>query len=283
MKKTIKELYKENYSAVSPTGFLFPASGITYPTIEGNESNFLTDYTNDAGHFDRYFAMCYGERIYEPFDEEAEILQDWKDSVKAILLTYLDSWARLYYALSLQYNPLYNVDGTSRTTYSAQANSDVYGARSESDIYGARDKSDIMGARSESDTYGQKETTNGARSDTTTSYSVSFDAGTEKETGKSSDSIGSQTVTEGLHTDGHTAQTYTDRHTEATVTDSHTAQTYTDSHNIGTHTETTERFGNIGVTKSTELLESAWEFYQKTFFDNVFKIISEETGCYYGE
>ena len=283
MKKTIKQLYNENYSAVSPTGFLFPASGIVYPTIEGNTSNFLTDYNANKEEFDRYFVKCYGERVYDSLEEESpDILAEWKIDVKAILRVYLESWARLYYALSLQYNPLYNVDGTTRTTYSNQTNSDVMGARSESDIYGARDKSDIMGARSESDSYGAKETTNGTRSDNTTSYSVSFDSATEKETGKSVDSIGQQTVTEGQHSDSHTATTYTDRHTEATVTDSHTANTYTDTHNIGTHTETTERFGNIGVTKSSELLESEFEIRKKAFFENIFKVIAEEVGAFYG-
>lgn len=285
MKKKVIDIYKY-YEGTTPTsGFVLPpASAVTYPTIEGNTSNFINDYNAAYAKYDRYFINDFGSRtyysIFEP-NTDAETYVAWQDDVKAVLAVYMDSWARLYYALSLEYNPLYNVDGTTQITYSAQSDSDVYGARSESDIIAARDRSDIMGARSETDTIGQKETTNGARTDTTTDYSVSFDAGTEKETGKSSDSVGSQTITEGAQSNGHTATTYTDRHTEESHTDTHTANTYTDMHNKGTHTETTLRQGNIGVTKSTELLESEYEFRKRNFFHEIFVIMSHELGLYY--
>lgn len=285
MKKKVIDLYKYYEGTTHNSGFVLPpANAVTYPTIEGNTSNFLTDYNAAYQKFDRFFINNFGIRTYysvfDP-DTDAETLANWNDDIKAILSVYLDSWARLYYALSLQYNPLYNVDGTTETTYSQKTLTDNMGARSETDQIGAKDRSDIMGARSETDTIGAKETTNGARSDTSTNYSVSFDVATEKETGKSVDGIGQQIINEGSQSNGHTATTYTDRHTEEQHTDTHSALGYIDTHTEGQHTETVTRFGNIGVTKSSELLESEFEIRKRNFFHEIFVIISHELGLYY--
>lgn len=285
MKKKVIDLYKYYEGTSHNSGFVLPpANEVTYPTIEGNTSNFLTDYNAAYQKFDRYFINNFGSRTYYSiFDPEtdAETLAAWKDDVSSILSVYLDSWARLYYALSLQYNPLYNVDGTTETTYSQKTLTDNMGARSETDQIGAKDRSDIMGARSETDTIGAKETTNGSRSDTSTDYSVSFDSATEKETGKSVDGIGQQIINEGSQSNGHTATTYTDRHTEEQHTDTHSALAYIDTHTEGQHTETVTRYGNIGVTKSSELLESEFEIRKRNFFHEIFVIISHELGLYY--
>ena len=285
MKKKVIDLYKYYYDQAPEYGFVLPPDeAVTYPTIEGNTSNFISDYNDNAEYYDRYFVRDFGERtfsdIFDP-STDAALMADWFDAIEGILAVYMDSWARLYYALSLQYNPLYNVDGTTEITYSQKQLTDSMGARSESDIIAARDRSDIMGARSETDTIGQKETTNGARTDTVTDYSVSFDAATEKETGKSSDSVGSQTITEGAQSNGHTATAYTDRHTEESHTDTHSALAYIDTHTTGQHTETTRRFGNVGVTKSSELLESEFEIRKRNFFHEIFVIMSHELGLYY--
>lgn len=285
MNKKVIDIYKYYVESVQNSGFVFPpASEMNYPTIEGNTSNFLEDYNNNYQKFDRYFINNFGSRTYYSIfgpETDAEILAEWKDDVKSVLSVYLDPWARLYYALSLQYNPLYNVDGTTETTYSQKQLTDSMGARSETDQIGAKDRSDIMGARSESDTIGAKETTNGARSDTSMDYSVSFDAVAEKETGKSVDLIGQQIINEGSQSNGHTATQYTDRHTEEMHTDTHSALAYVDTHTEGQHTETVTRYGNIGVTKSTDLLEAEFEFRKLSFFNEIFSIISNELGLFY--
>lgn len=285
MKKKVIDLYKFYKDSNDTEGFVLPpAESIDYPVIDGNESNFLEDYNDAFTFFDRYFVNDFGARTYHSiFDPETEdeVLQMWRDDILAILHVYINSWARLYYALNIDYNPLYNVDGTTKITYSSQENSDVMGGRLESDVIGSKDRSDIMGARSETESIGSKETTNGARSDTSTNYAVSYDATLEKETGKTADQIGQQITTEGAQSNGRTAQTYTDRHTEESHTDTHTAQTYTDTHNYGAHTETTERYGNQGVTMTQQMLEAEFEARKRTFFHEVFVILSHELGLYY--
>ena len=285
MKKKVIDLYKYYEGTVHYYGFVLPpASAVTYPTIEGNTSNFITDYNTAYAKYDRYFINDFGSRtyysIFEP-ETDAEIYAAWQDDVKSVLSVYLDAWARLYYALSLQYNPIYNVDGETVTTYSQKQLTDLMGARSESDIIAARDRSDIMGARSETDTIGAKETTNGARSDTSTDYSVSFDSATEKETGKSVDGIGQQIINEGSQSNGHTATTYTDRHTEEQHTDTHSATSYTDTHTTGQHTETVTRKGNQGITMTQSMLQEEYEIRKRNFFHEIFVIISHELGLYY--
>ena len=49
-----------------------------------------------------------------------------------------------------------------------------------------------------------------------------------------------------------------------------------------THTDTVTRKGNIGVTKSTDLLRDEFRLrMEKAFFDVVFKTIIEEIGAYW--
>lgn len=235
---TLKELYK-----LVESPFILPASISDYPVIEGNTSNFITSYNNQKEKYDRYFLKHYGNMSVdlEATDTE-DIVDEFKDEVLGILYVYLENWARLFYALSLEYNPLYNVDGTETTVYGAHTSTFNEGQRQH-----------IEGAKSR---------TSGQRSDTSTSYTVAFDSTTEKEDGKSSDVTGAQTNTE---------ETYTN-------TDTHALDTTVSQ----THTDTLTRQGNIGVTKSTDLLRDEVKLRQEfAFFDNLFKVMIENLGCYW--
>ena len=298
-------------------GYLFHTN-LTYPTFPDNTSNFITDYQDNAASFNKYAILKRGDQVVKFDEEDYEDGWDFLSEVsEAITDVHLDSWARLYYALSLAYNPLYNVDGTTtrETTqrqrtdaYGAQSGgqtigaisaSDVHGAQSGSTIYGAVSESDIHGAQSKSDVWGAKSSTLGEHTDTQTNYSVSFDAQAEKEIGKTSNVMGSQTNTEATRTDGHTSQSYTDSHTEQQRTDQTSSQSYTDSHteqarsdthqeaaHSDTHTdsaftETEIRQGNIGVTMSQQLLEAEWKFRQKSFFETIINQLLDEAGFMY--
>lgn len=103
--------------------------------------------------------------------------------------------------------------------------------------------------------YGQHQTdrsnTYTQHEDTSTQYSVAYDSALEKETGKQVDNLG-----------GHTDTGY-DRSLE--------------------HTDTVTRQGNIGVTKSTELLRDEMKLRTEVapFFKVVFQTMIEEIGAYY--
>ena len=285
MKKTLKQIIKE-----TPTGesFYFFDSDLTYPSPdpETNE-NFIDDYQDNASNYNLYAMLKRGNQVLDIDEEMFEMLEvdnaaDYTMALsKAVTDTYLSSWARLYYALSLAYNPLYNVDGTTTKTISERERTDSYGAQSGGQTIGAISASDIHGAKSKSDVWGAKSSTLGEHTDTQTNYSVSFDAGTEKETGKTSNLMGAQTNTEATYTDGHTEQSYTDSHTEQARTDSHQEAAHTDKHTDAEYTETEERKGNIGVTMSQQLLNAEWELRKKDFFATIINQMLDELGFMY--
>ena len=172
-----------------------------YPVILDDEGqpvsvNFTEDYEAAFNKFDRYFVKHYGERVVDFVSTTTEdIIEEWYDEVLASVTVYIYNWARLYYALSLQYNPLYN-------------------------------------------------------------------AQTEKETGKTSDTIGQKIDSEAQYTN----------------TDTHALDTSV----YGTHTDTLTRKGNIGVTKSTELLRDTFSLYGNfAFWDTVFHTLIESLGAYW--
>ena len=285
MKKTLKQIIKE-----TPTGdsFYFFDSDLTYPSPdpETNE-NFIEDYQDNASNYNLYAMLKRGNQVLDIDEEMFEMLEvdnaaDYTMALsKAVTDTYLSSWARLYYALSLAYNPLYNVDGTTTKTISERERTDAYGAQSGGQTIGAISASDIHGAKSKSDVWGAKSSTLGEHTDTGTDYSVSFDAASEKETGKTSNLMGAQTNTEATHTDGHTEQSYTDSHTEQARTDSHQEAAHTDKHTDAEYTETEERKGNIGVTMSQQLLNAEWELRKKDFFATIINQMLDELGFMY--
>lgn len=193
---------------------------MTYPTIDESTANFLTYYNEHRVNLDRMFVHDFGERLVDLESESDEDIEaEWYDEIKAIQQTYLENWARLWYALSEPYNPLFNVDGTETTVYGVHVT----------------DREDIIADRE----------------DTSTQYMVSYDSATEKETGKQVDELG-----------GHTD------------TGSTTSQE---------HTDTVTRKGNIGVTKSTELLRDEMKLRTEVapFFKVVFQTMIEEIGGYY--
>ena len=176
MKKTLKQISKDS-SFTSELPFILLRSTLEYPTITGNESNFLSDYDDMIKQVNDYAIHRRGSQFVDLDIEEEALQSEWYDIVDAITTMHLDSWARMYYALSLSYNPIWNVDGQTITERDEHKN--------EMD-------------------YAQQIVTNGTRSDSTTYKSVSYDSATEKETGKDEFSQGQQQNTIGAHKDTNT-------------------------------------------------------------------------------
>ena len=303
---------KEIYAGIGTSSLLFDAYLNTYyPDITGNESNFLEDYASQHTYLDKAFVHKFGERVIDLEAETvAQAVTEFRGITSGVTLLNLQNWARLYYALSLDYNPLYNVDGT--TTYTHGATSETYtfgkdkttntiGATQDTVQYGATQDTTEYGATQDTKEYGETSDTVGAHTDTDTSYSVSFDSATEKETGKISHSIGSQTNTSLLHTDTESSLLHTDVSSSLQHSDVSSSIQHSDVSSSIQHTDTAERDertdgkttlqyvdtelrqGNIGVTKSTDLLDAEMKLRASTgFWDTVFKTLVNEGGLYYG-
>lgn len=262
-------------------GYLFHTN-LTYPTFPDNDSNFIEDYQANASNFNKYAILKRGDQVVKYDEEDYEDGWDFLSEVsEAVTDVHLESWARLYYALSLSYNPLYNVDGTTTKQTTQRQRTDAYGAQSGSSVFGATSNTDNWGAVSKTDQFGNKSATLGAHTDTQTNSSVSFDSGTEKETGQTENSYGSQTNTEASYTDTHSELAKMDTHTGAARNDSHSENAHSDTHTDSAFTETETRQGNIGVTMSQQLLEAEWKFRQKSFFETIINQLLDEVGFFY--
>lgn len=277
---------KDIYKALGQNDVLLFDSAITayYPDIEGNESNFLTDYASLHSYIDGEFAHKFGERV---IDLEAESVSqaaaEFKGITTGVCLLNIQNWARLYYALSLDYNPLYNVDGLTTYTHGAQSETYSFGKDKTTTQFGATQDTAQYGATQDTTEYGATSDTIGTHTDTATNYAVSFDAATEKETGKTSNVIGSQTNTSLLHTDVASSITHTDTMSSITHTDTNERDARTDGKSTLQYIDTELRQGNIGVTKSTELLADTYKLYTEHpgFWDTIFKTLANDGGLYY--
>lgn len=180
MTKSLKEIKKiiDEGQGSSNIPFLLHTDA-TYPVIEGNTSNFLTEYMSNEDAYNNLIMRKRGSQLAD-FDNDNplyDLYTNWYYLIDSITTMHLESWARLYYALSLSYNPIWNVDGQTITERDQRVN--------EMD-------------------YAQQTVTNGTRSDSTTYKSVSYDSATEKETGKDEFSQGQQQNTIGAHKDTNT-------------------------------------------------------------------------------
>ena len=330
---------KELVNGLTPqTSLLFDTFLNTYyPEISGNESNFLTDYASAHAYYDKAFSTKYGNRQIDlESDTVSDAISEFRAIMSGVTLINLSNWARLYYALSIDYNPLYNVDGLTTRTYGATEDTNAYGidkttlnyasvqntnlygatqdttqygATQDTTQYGATQDTTQYGATSNTKEYGATSETKGAQSNTDTAYSVSYDSATEKETGKTSHSIGAQTNTTLLHTDTDSTTQHSDitsslthsdvvsstthsdvvssiQHTDTLTQGAHidtnTRDARTDRHSSIQHIDTELKQGNIGVTKSTDLLDAETVYRVKaSFWSNVFKSLCNEGGVYY--
>lgn len=277
----LKDLYKGlGTSSLLFDSFLTPF----YPDIEGNESNFLTDYATSHAVFDKAFTHKFGERV---IDLEADTLSDavteFRGITSGVTMLNLSNWARLYYALSLDYNPLYNVDGLTTFTHGATSETYTFGKDKTTSQYGATQDTVQYGATEDTTEYGATSKTEGANTDTDTNYAVSFDSATEKETSKAIRENGSKTTTETLHTDTQSSIQHSDISSSLQHTDTSERDARSDGKTTTQYIDTELRQGNIGVTKSTELLKDTYALYTETkgFWDTIFKILANEGGLYY--
>lgn len=242
MKKTIKQINDAFKLTEKP--LLFELANLyPYPTIPDDDHNFIEDYNDNAAVYDNYFVKEYGERVVEyDVTSDTEFYAAWCQDLFGTELIYLDAWARLYYAININYNPVYNVEENTKTTY-------------------GQHETDFLNAQRQH-TKGQQIDTVGGGTDTSTTANVATDSAEYKDSAKQTDVIAQRQNTEGQRID-----------TESTFTDTTTSKQ---------HIDTVERSGNIGVVSATELLNQEIEQKKRlSFFRNIFLILVEEVGAYY--
>lgn len=294
----LREILENNILA---TNVFFFSFSITKKKEDGSTTT--SNYTIDIP--DIYALMSYGN--YKVNDYIQEVFEDdtLTDAQKygrlALILSQLEEslkykWGALIDSLTLYYNPLWNVDGKEITTEDIKkrtrditdkfGNEVAYTTKTE---YG-KDTNTIKHGNNTSYTetmqYGLDETTHttGTHTDVTTHKTNPFnDSDTLYETGQDELSITQydDKDSRALHTDTATYNPHTDVTERDLHTDTVTYNPHADTHKIedAAHKDeiTKERHGNIGVTKSTELLRDSRELavdYYPIIMKDILKYIS---------
>ena len=218
--------------------------------------NWVTDYfdrgssnqnTRAAGwYYDRAYASKFGDLVtVKKFDSADNALDYVQEMSASILLRECDNLARLYYSLNLPYNPLYNKDATETLTQSGTI----------TDTHTGEDDIATIGTTQDAST----STSSGKRDGQTLMESkVTVEESTVPYNNTTHYDIDkSETTTPVMGTDG-TATNSVDYH-NTTDYDSSIEHAYD-------KTDTKRSFGNLGITKSTDLLESEFSMRQKNSF-----------------
>lgn len=294
----LREILENNILA---TNLFFFSFSVTKKKEDGTATT--SSYTIDIP--DIYALMSYGN--YKVNDYIQEVFEDesMPDAQKygrlALILSQLEEslkykWAALIDSLTLYYNPLWNVDGKEITTEDIKKRTrditDKFGNENQYTTqtqYG-KDTNTIKHGNNTTYTetmqYGLDETTHttGTHTDVTTHKTNPFnDSQTLYSTGQ--DELAITTYDDkdsrAIHTDTATYNPHTDVTERDIHTDTVTYNPHADTHKIedAAHKDeiTKERHGNIGVTKSTELLRDSRELavdYYPIIMKDILKYIS---------
>lgn len=242
----LKDLFKYRKDA-GKSIFLDQATG---------QLTFLSDYYSAFAEMDPYFVRQFSKRQF--WHDEADLasaVSEWITLVKSYIFLNQAALAREWMDLQEQYNPLWNVDGTTITNVKGKTEG----------LSGTDAVTHDVKQRQQTNVYGEDKTdfVKGSGQDTVTHSDVAFDSTVEKETYKDVTDSGSRT-------DSETRNTRTDTVTDAAHIDVDSTA-YGRTNNVD-YTTTETRHGNIGVTKSTELLrddillaEELRNFYTRLF------------------
>ena len=269
-----------------------------YPTIKDNTTNFVQYYLDHYDRIDRAFYLRYATCEPILIDDKStfsSIYSEWIENCNAFILYYMNSWARLFYGLNIDYNPIHNYDGIMTTTTKGKtegtSGSDVttidygvdkttleYGQDKTTLAYGQDKTTDNIGAQHSQNNLGQTKTT-------TSNSDVPYDMTDYKNTSKSE--TNTDAIVNSIDTNAVTNTTTKDAKTDTTTKEAKTdittkeAKTDTNRTNYGKqnnvdYTVTEEKGGNLGVTSTQSMLLQEYELRLKSFFDNLFTTISRE-------
>lgn len=242
--ETIKDLYVYSKSAQKP----LLCHATFKPTMkpmydETFTDDFLSYYKTNYKRFDRMFAHLFASKTPIYFDKPINVIDAYDDFVElceSVFNQYLDEWQVLYYAMRQRYNPLYNVDGVETETTEGQVKG-------------------LSGNDTKNDTFGEVtiETDTGVKTGNTRTYKVPYDTTNEKETDHT------QVISNAEHDEVKTNEFENESTTTYGMTD-----------NVD-YTVTRKRGGNIGTTKTQDLILSQIEVTETAFYNVVFKTIAE--------
>lgn len=243
---------------------------------------------------DAYMLEEYGDLEMLPgllHDDYTPDMEAVQLKVDAIFGKNKDYWIRMLDSLLAHFDPLYNVDAyeTQTTAYGSHEVTDARGARQRTDTLAPTQETTQHGAQGGSVTYGATENTEGRREDSTTDGAqtitrsestmddLTFKAKSQDTHAAVNNSSvkGQQVNSSAQHIDSTSVNGYTDTVSTIQAVNTSADAAATDKTTSGAHTDTVtiRRYGNIGVTMSTQLLTDFQRFARES---KLVPIISEE-------
>lgn len=231
--------------------------------LHTTDYHFMDEYTNNSIALDNHYIKLYGglqvdEELIGATDTQTKT--NITNEIRYYIIAHKEQLNRLYDINSLEYNPLYNVDGTTTTTFSEFETTNNYGidktTNNYDDIYtethkGEQNNESKAGARNETSI------------DKVSGYNEGILVDDNSNTFTSNDVL--NTSKDGARTDS----TQTNERTDITTRDARNDKTIEKEHTI-----TEQREGNIGTTKSTDLVQSEYDVWSKiAFWDVLFASI----------
>lgn len=283
---------------------------VKYVTNQGIDENW--SYINvglDGDAMANLYATQYGanylsEYINDTMDNVTLIEQTSKvrQKVASIISKNEAKYMKMIELQGYTYNPLWNVDGveTTTTTYGQHITDNKIGKKKLTDTiaeqtntndYAERINTDDIASQTNTDEYGENVLTDefDNHTDTVKHFETTMDDTTTER-------LKTKDETENVaRTDTHTTDQKTDTHTIGGHTDTHTLGAHFDTYKLGAHTDTHEhdestdtitskehtdtvtyeRHGNIGVTKTQELIESERANLRFNLIQELFDDINE--------
>lgn len=233
-------------------------SPIISTLLSYEDYHFLTEYRANASKIDNHYIKLYGSlSIDEELVGENDTLTKTNvtNEINAYLITHKEQLNRLYDINSLEYNPLFNVDGTTKTTFSEVIKTDEYGQHKTDNFYDENVTLDKKDSYTSIDTLGGTETNT---IDKTYGFNESSAVPNDEQKTTTNTVQNMRTI------DPQDNSVTIESHTDTVTSNAHT-DTFTESE----HTITEQREGNIGTTKSTDLIQSEFDVWSKIAFWDV--------------
>lgn len=177
----------------------------------------------------------------------ADALEGVQEIACAHMLAKVDDLTRMYYALSLPYNPLYNKDATETHTETGTIK----------DTHDGEDSTRTLGKTQDATAHSDSGKRNGAILETATTTEETQNAPYNDNDYYNTGKVKTETPVIGTDTSATNEVDYTN-----STQYGHTIE------KLYNKTDTDRSFGNLGVTKSTELLQSEFDTRAKISFWN---------------
>lgn len=226
--------------------------------LHTSDYHFMDEYTNNSIALDNHYIKLYGglqvdEELIGTTDTQTKT--NITNEIRYYIIAHKEQLNRLYDINSLEYNPLYNVDGTTTTTYSEFEKEDSYGLHKTDNFYDENVTLEKKGAYTSIDTLGETETNT---IDKTYGFNESSAVPNDE-----------QKTTTNTVQNMRNIDPQENSVTLETRTDSVTSNAHTDTFTEKEHSVTEVRQGNIGITMSTQLIQSQFDVWSKIAFWDV--------------